>query len=250
MPHDLVNSLIGKPFIILDTVDSSNNYAMEQVHAGLASHGHAYFAKDQYAGKGQRGKTWISEPGENIALSIVLNATYPGNQNPFLLSAAIALAGYDFLDDLLKTNVSIKWPNDLYWRDRKTGGILIENIYQGKEWRYAIAGIGINVNQTEFPEGINAVSIREITGEKFDALELASHLCGKIQTRYEQLTKNNKNLISEYNEHLFKKKEAVKLRKGNIVFETTVDHVTSSGELITKDTIERVFEFGEIEWIL
>jgi BirA family biotin operon repressor/biotin-[acetyl-CoA-carboxylase] ligase len=250
LPHDLVNSLIGKPLIILDTVDSSNNYAMEQVHAGLANHGYAYFAKHQTAGKGQRGKTWLGEAGENIAISIVLNATFPGNQNPFLLSAAIALAGFDFLQDLLKTDVSIKWPNDLYWRDRKTGGILIENIYQGNEWKYAVAGIGINVNQTTFPEGINAVSIKQILGKELYTLELASHLCNKIQSRYEQLLgRKNNELIDEYNDHLFKKKQSIKLRKGNIVFETTIDHVSPTGQLITKDSIERVFDFGEIEWI-
>ena len=250
LPHDLVNSLIGKPFIILDSVDSSNNYAMGQVHAGLASHGYAYFANHQFAGKGQRGKSWIGEPGENIAISIVLNASYPGNQNPFLLSAAIALAGRDLLQELLKTDVSIKWPNDLYWGDRKTGGILIENIYHGRDWKFAVVGIGINVNQTKFPENIRAVSIKKVTGEKFDAIELALRLCGKIEIRYRMLFDSSHRLIEEYSDHLFKKNQLVKLRKGNIVFETKVDHVSPTGQLITRDSIERNFDFGEIEWVL
>ena len=138
----------------------------------------------------------------------------------------------------------------MYWRDRKTGGILIENIYHGRDWKFAIVGIGINVNQTEFPENINAVSIREVTGEKFDAADLSLVLCGKIETRYRELFDPNKKLLEEYNEHIFKKDQSIKLRKGNIVFETTVDHVSITGNLVTKDPIERSFAFGEIEWIL
>lgn len=250
LPHDLVKRAIGKPLIILDTVDSSNNYAMGQVHAALASHGYAYFAKHQFAGKGQRGKSWLSEPGQNITISIVLDAAYPGNENPFLLSAAIALAGFDLLQELLKRDVSIKWPNDLYWRDRKTGGILIENIYHGKEWKFAIAGIGINVNQGSFPENINAVSIRQVTGQNSDPLELSQRLCGKLEARYGELFENQDKLIEDYNAHLFKKNQPVKVRKGNIVFETMVDRVSRTGQLVTRDSMERSFEFGEIEWIL
>lgn len=251
LPHHLVNSRIGEPLLVLDKVDSTNNYAMGQVHAGLASHGYAYFTHHQFAGKGQRGKTWISEPGENIALSIVLNTSYAKNQNPFLLSAAIALGTFDLLLDLLKTDVSIKWPNDLYWCDRKTGGILIENIYHGNEWKYAVAGIGINVNQTSFPDGINAVSIKQVTGENFNTLKLASRLCAKIEYRYLMLFEGKEQeLLDQYNEHLYKRGESIRIRKNNAVFETVVDHVSSHGQLITKDSIERRFDFGEIEWII
>src|SRR6218665_1526603 len=77
-------------FSILDTVDSTNNYAMAGVHAGLARHGMAWFARDQTAGKGQRGKVWQSRPGQNIALSIVLKPKTIFSANHFMLNAVVA----------------------------------------------------------------------------------------------------------------------------------------------------------------
>ena len=82
MPPSSVNSPIGQPFLVLDKVDSTNNYAMGLVHAGLAKHGQACFAHHQFAGKGQRGKEWNSPEGENITMSVVLDAKYPNNIYP------------------------------------------------------------------------------------------------------------------------------------------------------------------------
>jgi BirA family biotin operon repressor/biotin-[acetyl-CoA-carboxylase] ligase len=146
----------------------------------------------------------------------------------------------------------IKWPNDLYWRDRKIGGILIENILQGDKWKFAIAGIGININQTEFPEFLpNPVSLKQITGKTFSPVDLANELCNKIEEKYQQLqTGGFDNLLREYNKNLFRKNEKVKLKKENIVFEATIIEVTTDGQLHTKDAIDNYFNFGEIEWII
>ncbi len=113
MPHASVNSRIGLPFLELDKVDSSNNYAMGQWHAGLAKHGQAYFALHQFAGKGQRGKTWNAAPGENITISIILVPNFPNKQYPFLLSAAVSLSCIDLFNSLGVEDLSIKWPNDI-----------------------------------------------------------------------------------------------------------------------------------------
>jgi len=252
LPPSSVNSLIGQPFLVLDKVDSTNNYAMGLVHAGLAKHGQACFAHHQFAGKGQRGKEWNSPEGENITMSVVLDAKYLNNIYPFLLSASVALACIDLLNELVSGDLKIKWPNDLYWRDRKAGGILIENIYQANEWKHAIVGIGININQTVFSlPGVQAISLNQITGQKYNPLELARQLCEKLDGRYRQLGEgNHKELMEEYNQLLLKKKEAVKLKKGNILFETIIEEVSPAGQLLTSDIIERRFEFGEVEWAM
>src|SRR3954470_11214345 len=88
---------ISRFFKILDKVDSTNNYAMAQVHAGLAKHGMACFAREQAAGKGQRGRQWDSEPGKNIALSLVLQPDLLKISQGFYLSATVALACYELL---------------------------------------------------------------------------------------------------------------------------------------------------------
>ena len=127
LPHTPVFPPIGQPFIILPSVDSTNNYAMAQSRAGLAMHGTAYLAMEQTNGKGQRGKSWTSKPGENIMLSVVLEPKGLTIGNQFILSASVALACYDFLKKYTDPEMTrIKWPNDLYWQDRKAGGVLVE----------------------------------------------------------------------------------------------------------------------------
>ena len=138
---------IGHSFTALQSVDSTNNYAMAQVHAGLARHGMAIFAREQYAGRGQRGRTWVAAPGDNITMSVVLEPHFLSLSQQFQLSAALSLAIHDFLQSFTLTPFYIKWPNDLYWGDRKAAGILIESILKGDKWAFAVAGIGININQ-------------------------------------------------------------------------------------------------------
>lgn len=239
-------------FNILDSVDSTNNYAMAKVHEGLATHGMAWFTHLQLAGKGQRGKTWKSEAGQNILMSIVIKPTLIFRVKPFYLSAFTALVCQQFLQELTGQPIAIKWPNDLYWNDRKAGGILIENIFSGSEWSWAVIGIGININQGSFGHGAHkAVSVAEITNATHSPLELARKLFESLRQQFDLATEANiKDLIERYNAVLYKKGEKVKLRKNFASFNTRIVKVNETGQLITQDTIERQFNFGGVEWIL
>jgi BirA family transcriptional regulator, biotin operon repressor / biotin---[acetyl-CoA-carboxylase] ligase len=241
---------IGHTFIELQSVDSTNNYAMAKVHAGLALHGTIFFAHEQFAGKGQRGKNWSAKPGENITMSIVLQPAFLSINQQFLLGACIAVACYDFLHEYLTDNIFIKWPNDLYLRDRKAGGILIENILHGNNWQYAIAGIGININQEMFDKHLpNPVSLKQVTGKTYDIINMAKALCNCIEKRYcELLPGKNNDIITCYNQYLYKRNERVKLKRGDTVFETTIKEVSPQGKLIAVDEEERSFDFGEVQW--
>lgn len=250
---------------------------MARVHAGMAFQGDLFFAYEQWAGKGQRGKTWTSNPGDNIILSIVLEPVFLPVTQQFPLSAGIALACHDFFSRYAGTEeTSIKWPNDLYWRDRKAGGILIENVFKGDRWSFAIAGIGININQVQFPETArNPVSLKQITGKTFHAPALARELGDCVGARYEQLRGEGgfsqsgalpglktvdaasmqpasaggpAGLLTEYNARLYKRGQAVRLKKDGAVFATVVQGVSAAGELLTRDTLDRQFRVGEVEW--
>jgi BirA family biotin operon repressor/biotin-[acetyl-CoA-carboxylase] ligase len=239
-------------FKILDNVDSTNNYAMAKVHAGMATHGMAWFAREQTAGKGQRGKHWVSNREQNILLSIaaVPFGLLPSQQ--FCLSASVALGCYDFFSKYAGAATAIKWPNDLYWNDRKAGGVLIENIFTGNKWNWAIIGLGININQIQFGDGIiNPVSLQPITGTNYDVIEMAKELYQFVIKRLENLQESNfKNIIEEYNLHLFKKDCSVVLKKDNIRFRSIIKNVNEHGQLITEDNMERIFNWGEVEWVL
>ncbi|MEP6712636.1 MAG: biotin--[acetyl-CoA-carboxylase] ligase [Ferruginibacter sp.] len=239
-------------FSILDSVDSTNNYAMAIVHAGLAKHGMAWFAHEQTAGKGQRGNKWETGKGQNIALSIILMPAGLKTSQQFEISVAVSLGCFDFFNDLAGGRVFIKWPNDIYWCDRKAGGILIENVLQGNKWKYAVAGIGININQTAFDKEMkNPVSLKEITGKKYNSLDLAEELYKKILFRVDQLHKKPfSNLLSEYNNFLYKLNSYTRLKKSSIVFDTLIKGVNEQGKLLTTDVIDNEFGFGEVEWIM
>ncbi len=250
LSHSPYNGPIGEPFIELFTIDSTNNYAMGQAHAGLASHGTVYITEHQTAGKGQRNKSWATNPGENITMSCVLEPSGPNTSRSFLLSAAVALACHQIFNEYSRGDCLIKWPNDIYWRDRKAGGILIENIYQASQWKYAIAGIGININQSVFPSHLpNPVSLKQITGKEHDRLKLAREICSRLEERYRQFMQENNRLLQDYNNSLYKLGQSVKLKKDNIIFETVIQGVSVTGELITRDSMERRFAFGEVEWM-
>lgn len=242
---------IGHPFIELLSVESTNNYAMGLTRAAMAQHGTAVFAHDQTMGKGQRSREWVSEPGQNIALSLVLEADRLEASKIFLLSMAMALATWKFFSRLIPEDIKIKWPNDIYWRDRKAAGILIENLWQGNQWKFAVAGIGVNVNQDDF--GIlssRAVSLSQITQKTYDVLELAKTLCNDVDATFNQLLKNPDSVIDAYRDRLYRLNEMVKFKKENRVFDARVKGVTIDGRLLVQHATEESFEVGEVEWMI
>ena len=229
---------------------------------GEAQHGMAVFTHEQTAGKGQRGKNWVSQKDLNIALSILLKPYPLSIPDQFKLSVCIAVSAWEFFLKYAGDETKIKWPNDIYWRDRKAGGILIENVIQSSQlavssrwqsgWQWAVIGIGININQTDFDSYLpNPVSLKQITGKNHEPVKLAKELCSIIEKNYQLLiTGNIITLFNKYQSHLYKKDEKIKLKKGTRVFETTIKGASETGQLITQHSIEERFEFGEVEWVL
>jgi BirA family biotin operon repressor/biotin-[acetyl-CoA-carboxylase] ligase len=241
---------IGDPLVILPSVDSTNKYAMQQVHAHMAKHGAAYFALEQTRGRGQRGKTWETAPGENIAVSVVTSPQCRFPPDPFIFNASVALACYVFYKSLAGEETSIKWPNDIYWRDRKAGGILIENMVNGNTWNWSIIGIGINVNQVDFDPSIpNPVSLRQIRGEIMDPLQLARELMAFLERYWNLWRSSPESLLESYNAVLYRRNQKAKFRSGNRVFEGIVKEVNSDGELVVITGMEERFKFGELSWV-
>jgi BirA family biotin operon repressor/biotin-[acetyl-CoA-carboxylase] ligase len=237
-------------WIELDSVDSTNNYAMGLIHEGLAQHGLTIRTAHQTKGKGQRGKIWETEPGSNLSFSIIVKPGLLLTQS-FQLLAATALAVRDELEKVLGDETKIKWPNDLYWRDRKTGGILIENVVRGRQWQWAVIGIGINVNQTKFKGLKNPVSIKQITGKETDVLQLAQAIQKAVLNECNNLQQQGFAAIFEtYNRQLYKLQQPVRLKKETRILSTKVNGVNTTGQLVTGTEVEECFDFGEVEWLV
>ena len=244
--------MIGNPLTILDEVESSNNYATGQALQGLAHHGHGFLARFQSAGKGQRGKSWQGARGQNIALSVVLDMQGLPLTRNFELSMAIALGVYDFFSHFAGEETRIKWPNDIYWCDRKAVGILIENTIKGQNWQWAVAGMGINVNQTAFTGEMEtrAVSLRQITGKTLEIEAAARGLCSFLETRYQQFLTDPEGLLAQYNRALYKKDESARLIYEGKEYACQIRFVDAQGRLWIDGAPVPYFQFGTVQWVI
>lgn len=246
------SAMTGKTFIILPETDSTNNHAMDLVRGGEAVDDTAFFALKQTQGKGQRGKKWVSGSSENIILSVVWNTEGFNIHRAFELSAIVALACRSLFEKYAIEMVSIKWPNDIYWNDRKAGGILIENIIRNQKWEKAIIGIGMNINQTNFPPmERKVVSLKQITGKDHDPVLLSRELCKELDHWRELFfEKGFEYLLNQYNQYLFAKGTAVKFRQGNAIIQARVEEVDKDGMLVVTHSFRDRWAHGSVEWHL
>jgi len=153
--------------IALDKVESTNSYFSDLLKKSKSPEGSIVSALYQSHGKGQGSNSWESEQGKNLLISLVL---YPNDlplDKHFLLSKAISLGLVDYMS--AKTNhIKIKWPNDIYFKNKKLAGILIENVIKGNAITQSIVGIGLNLNQIVFTsDAPNPVSLKQITGKNY-----------------------------------------------------------------------------------
>lgn len=201
------NILLGAPLIELTSIPSTNSYAREQVQQGLALSGSCYTAEFQSAGKGQHGRVWESEKGKNLLSTYVLELKQlktdkiwtPADQMAF--SAAIALGCQAFFSKFAGDETKIKKPNDIYFRDRKAGGILIENLVRGTVWTWSIIGIGMNINQSSFSSvATNPISLQEITNKVWEIKKLQEHLSEALTKALQDwLSKGDEKTIEAFN---------------------------------------------------
>ena len=120
----------------------------------------------QTAGRGQAGNSWESEAGKNLLFGLLFHPREVEANRQFILSQAVALSICETLSDYAE-DIRIKWPNDIYWKDRKICGMLIENTLVGRCIENCIIGAGININQQTFcSDAPNPVSLRQITGKE------------------------------------------------------------------------------------
>jgi BirA family biotin operon repressor/biotin-[acetyl-CoA-carboxylase] ligase len=172
---------------------------------------------------------------------------------PHVVSMLVAVGCFNFFVAYAGDESSIKWPNDIYWRDRKAAGILIENSFRGPIWQWSIAGMGVNINQTEFGTGLHkAVSLKQITGKTFLIPALAKELCGFIEAAWQiAVDKGPDTLLALYNNVLYKKGERVHLEIEGQKITATICRVLSNGylETETENGIKQSHALGAIQWL-
>lgn len=233
--------------IHLKEVDSTNIYINKVEESNVV-----VTADFQTKGRGQGTNRWESEDGQNLTFSIKVSPDRLPVSKYFMLSMAGALALYEVLDKEVG-NITMKWPNDIYWKDKKISGTLIETTISGKCIQNCILGIGINVNQKAFvSDAPNPVSLWQITCRETDRERLLYSIITSFAKYFDMLNNGDVDeIVRQYHSHLYRKEGFHKYEDQHGEFEAEICHVKDDGHLVLKDTEGNVreYEFKEIKFI-
>ena len=222
--------------------------------------GTVFLADAQTAGRGQGRNVWHSSPHANLTFSMLLRPDQLAVQWIYALTRVTSLALIDAVRNLLPESdhagLSIKWPNDIYHRHRKLAGILIQNGLRGDRVQWSVAGVGLNVNETDFPPELAqfATSLRLITGTTWDREAVLTAVLDALPARWTQLQQHEHAALDrDYHRYLYGlDREVWLLRPGAPdPFRATVRGVDDSGRLRLEhpDGRPELCELRSIRWV-
>ena len=247
-----IATFIGKPLLEYDILDSTNTFSQELVSKSNPTEGTVVLTHFQSAGKGQYGRVWESKARENLTLSIILLPKFLQIKDQFYLNVISSLAIADVLEYYVKDNVKIKWPNDVYVGANKICGILIQNNIQGQYILNSVVGIGVNINQKHFDPNIpNPTSLINEVGEIQDLTTFRNLLFGVFEKYYLELKSDNqKSLLSEYKERLYRKGLFSKFKIDDRTIEGVIHSINEAVQLVIKiDNELESFSKTEIQYL-
>ncbi|PZX59269.1 BirA family biotin operon repressor/biotin-[acetyl-CoA-carboxylase] ligase [Algoriphagus ratkowskyi] len=248
----LANTIFfGKDVHFLSECHSTNDIALNLVRQFQVGEGSIVICDNQTKGKGQRGNFWQSEAGQNLTFSLVLRPDFLDISEQFYLNMTVSNSLRRLLQDYVP-QLEVKWPNDLIVPGYgKMGGILIENTFSGKEWEFAVVGIGLNINQLSF-DSETAVSLKSITGSQFELEELFRLLITQLEQGYIQLKKGKlQEIKSEYLMNLHRRDSWSKYSANEEQFSGKIVGISAGGklEIELKDGEIEVFDLKEISFL-
>ena len=246
------------PLVALDETASTNQYLSQlcnQLQESVAELT-TVTAEFQTAGKGQRGNTWEAEEGKNLLFSFVLYPSFLEARRQFILSQIVSLAIKEELSRW-SDEITIKWPNDIYWKDKKICGILIENELEGAYLLRCIAGIGVNINQEHFVSPApNPVSLKQILGRETDKQEVLEGILKRLFSYYIPLISQKPNIKetihSDYLNAQYRHKGMYPYRDENGEFKASLEAIEPDGHLLLRDEngMLRKYAFKEVQYII
>lgn len=244
---------VGQNLITFKQIDSTNNYLKDLLsNSKPVSEGTVIMAESQYAGRGQQQNRWHSEDGKNLTFSILLKPIFLPVTQQFDLTRAVSVGIINALEPLLGAQLKIKWPNDIYFENGKLGGILIENIIQGPQIKNSVIGIGLNINQENFPLDVpNAVSLKQILHRDYDLKLLLSEICKNVEATYLNIKAGKFDDVRKtYLDRLYWLNEYKMFRAGGKIFEGIIKEVKDNGLLIVSDgDVASEYNQKEIEFL-
>ncbi len=246
--------LLEERFIIhFDEIESTNSYLKKLVREKNFEEGTIVTADFQTGGRGQMGNSWFSSKNANLLFSLVIYPTKVKANEQFIISRIVSLAIKKMLEQFTD-NIRIKWPNDIYWNDKKIAGILIENDLLGDSIANSVIGIGLNINEKEFPTELpNPVSLFQITGKEHDRDVLLDMFLNEFFKLYSEMQESEfTNIENKYMANLYRKEKYYWYEDADGRFQAKIENVLPSGHLILSEidsNLERKYSFKEVKFI-
>lgn len=242
---------MNRRIIHIPQTDSTNRYIHDLQTEGEDMA--VVVADYQTAGRGQGSNSWESEPGKNLLMSIRVNPTMVPPRSQFILSEAGALAVGDALAHYTE-GISLKWPNDIYWKDRKISGTLIETSVSGMGLAACTFGIGININQQSFhSDAPNPVSLWQIIGHEVPVEEVMNHVLDALEVQLALIWAGDFRSVSDrYHQHLYRRQGFHPYSDVQGAFMAEILRVEDDGHLVLRDTDGhlRQYAFKEVTFII
>lgn len=236
------------------TLESTNSYAIDLVKSQNVREGTIIWAIEQTAGRGQLATKWQSAANMSLTFSQILYPHFLEVQKMAFLNMSIALAVHDAISEFTKEKIWIKWPNDIYVNRKKIAGILIENGLQRNYLSYAVVGVGVNVNQTEFPKELSqAISLFQVNGESLECEQLLFCIQQRIAYYYTLLEAGKYTTIKMmYLDNLLGFNEAVGVESGIFRGKVKVVDIMDDGRVVVESEMREKFVFGmkEVQWVI
>lgn len=240
-------------YVHLEQIDSTNAYLQRQ-QSECDIRNWVVSTDGQTAGKGMGSNTWESEVGKNLTFSLALDMGFLPAERQFLLSEAVPLGIVELLDGILPSEqLSIKWPNDIYYGNRKLGGILINSTIKGGMMDISIIGVGLNVNQTQFQDWpTHPVSLKMITGKDYDLQPLLEQVAERIYNKVEQLRNHPVAIEQEYLNRLYRYRTWAEYEVDGEVMRLFITGIDEFGRLLLIDEqqIQHTFDIKEIKFLI
>lgn len=236
----------------LDETESTNTYLKQLVNDQHLEEGSIVIAEYQTKGRGQISNSWYSSKGDNLLFSLLIYPEEIVANEQFIISQITSLAIKNTLDQFTD-DIRIKWPNDIYWREKKIAGILIENDLRGNHIEHSIIGIGININQQIFPPELpNPVSLRQIIGSESDKDNILDIFMREFFLLYREMQRGEfLGIADEYMLDLYRVNGYFPFEDSNGKFQAKVETVLPSGHLVIKtlENEERRYAFKEVTFL-
>ncbi len=228
----------------VDAIQSTNTFLKEMCQEQEVGNFTIVITNKQTKGRGQMHTIWESEQDKNLTFSVLIRFDDLCIENQFYISKVISLAIYDVLQSVITTKISIKWPNDIMAEHKKVCGVLIENSVKKSRIKYAVVGIGLNVNQLQFKNLPNATSLQLLSGYFFDLDKLLLQIVASIKEKVKLIDSKNWELIdNKYLKNLYKNQIPAMFKDTTNNFMGKIVGVSKIGKLLVEQENNSIKEY-------